>query len=71
MEEEKLSYSIPTAHIHVINGQILRKEKEISTTPQDELSECVCVKDTKISDVGTVVCHRNIGKKRLLIKLCF
>jgi len=59
MEEEKLSYSIPTAHIHVINGQILRKEKEISTTPQDELS-----KDTKISDVGTVVCHRNIGKKK-------
>jgi len=29
------------------------------------------IKDTKISDVGTVLCHRNICKKKLHIKLCF
>jgi hypothetical protein len=38
LEEETLSYSVPT----IMNGQILRTEKERSTTPQDELSECVC-----------------------------
>jgi tRNA U34 2-thiouridine synthase MnmA/TrmU len=66
MEEEKLSYLIPT----IINVQILRKEKVRSMISKKFLQDVskvnsmnVCRKDTKESYIDTVLCNRHICKK--------
>jgi len=67
MEEEKLSYLIP----NIINGQILSKEKGRSTTSREAVQDVskmksvkVCRKDTKKSDMDTVLCNKNLCKEK-------
>lgn len=63
------NYELMNYELIIINGQILRKETDVQHRKKNSVN--VCIKDTKISDVGTVLCLRNICKKRLRIKLCF
>lgn len=65
-EEENLSYPIPT----IINGQLLSKKKERSTTSREVLQDVskinsvkVCRKDTKKSDMDTALCKNKVNIK--------
>lgn len=60
-----MSYSIPS----IINGQILRKETDLQHRKKNSVN--VCIKDPKISDVGTVLCHRNMRTEKVAHKIVF
>ena len=72
MEEEKLSYPVPT----VINGQLLSNEKGRSTASREVVQDVskmnsvkVCRKDTKKSDMDTVLFNWNLCKKQVEHKI--